>query len=376
MGKWSSFGAGGFPVRFLLLLLAFIATAHAEDVTPLPGLTRESMTLHGPHGDLEALVVRPATPGRYPLALITHGLPRDPAQIQMAAPQGLLNPAIAFAQRGYAAVIVMRAGYGQSEGPFREQLGPCEDRDYLKAAAAGASDVNVALDRLRGEAWVDPAHILLIGHSMGGFVMLAAGAADPPGVRGIISFAGAVGSPRPDFVCQPDRLIAADAAFGQTTRIPGLWIFAENDHFFAPDLARAMINAYTEHGAPADLFIAPPYDDDGHGLIYAPPETSWWPRVASFLESIRMPVALMVTLPPMLEPPPPPVLNEAGQRVFPLYRTSRSFEKAWATDAEGHWGVAYGRRTQADAADAAIRNCQIGGRICRLYAIGNQVRPP
>jgi len=363
-------------VRFLLLLLLLTATARAEEVTPLPGMVREALTLQGPHGRLEALSIRPDRPGRFPLALITHGMPRDGALKPAMAPEGLLNSALAFAQRGYAAVVVMRTSYGRSEGWFQESLGPCNDRHYPKAAEAGAADIIAALNELRRHPWIDPDRIVLVGHSMGGFVMLAVGATNPPGVRAIISFAGAVGSPRPDFVCQPDRLIATDDAFGQTARIPSLWIFAANDHFFAPALARDMVHAYAAHGAPADLFEAPAYDGDGHGLILAPPETTWWPRVASFLQATGLPATLTVALPPMPDLLAPPVLDEGGEKIFPLYRASRSFEKAFATDREGHYGFAVGKRTRADAAESAMRSCQIAGRVCRLYAIGNQVQSP
>jgi len=365
-------------VRFLLLflLLLFAATARAEDVTPLPGMVRETLTLQGPHGRLEALSLRPDRLGRFPLALITHGMPRDGAQMAAMAPEILLNPALAFAQRGYAAVVVMRTYYGRSDGSFQEGLGPCNDRDYPKAGEAGAADVVAALNELRRQPWIDPDRIVLVGHSMGGFVMLAAGATNPPGVRAIISFAGAVGSPRPDFVCQPDRLIAADDTFGQAAHIPSLWIFAANDHFFAPALARDMLHAYAAHGAPAELFAAPAYDGDGHGLVFAPPETTWWPRVASFLQATGLSTTLVVALPPMPDLPPPPVLDEGGEKIFPLYRASRSFEKAFATDKQGHYGFAAGKRTQADAAESAMRSCQIAGRVCRLYAIGNQMQAP
>jgi dienelactone hydrolase len=363
-------------MRFLMLLLLLMATARAEEVTPLPGLVRESLTLQGLHGKLEALLIRPDAPGRFPLALITHGMPREQAQMPAMAPQGLLNPAIAFAQRGYASVVVMRTYYGRSEGVFQERLGPCDDRDYLRAGTAAAADVIAALDDLRGQPWVDPDRIVLIGHSMGGFAMLAAGATNPPGVRATISFAGAVGSPRPDFMCQPDRLIAADGAFGKTARIPSLWIFSANDHYFAPPLAQDMIDAYAAHGAPAELYAAPPYDGDGHGLIFAKPEATWWPRVASFIKAAGLPTDLIVPLQPAPDLPPPPVLDAGGEKIFQAYRVSRSLEKAFATDPLGHFGVAFGRRTQSDAAEAAMQFCQIAGRTCHLYAVGNQVQSP
>ena len=365
---------------FAALLVLLPITALADRVTALPGLSRQTLQLvvRTPDGhtrSLEALVLRPAGPGPFPLVLITHGLPRNAADIPLQRPESYFSPAIVFAQRGYAAVIVMRSGYGQSDGPFAENLGPCNARTYLTAGEAAGADVLSALSLLQKEPWVDPARVVLVGHSMGGFAGLAAAAANPPGLLGIISFAGAVGSPRPDYVCQPDRLIDADRFFGQTARIPSLWIYAENDQFFGPDLTRKMFDAYPANGAPSALFEASPFGHDGHALIWSPEGTAWWPRVAPFLESLRLPTDIQVPLAapaPVAEPVP---LDDAGRAAFAIYQRSRSYEKAFATDAAGHYGVAFSARTHADAASAALKDCQRLERVCKVYAVGNQLAP-
>jgi dienelactone hydrolase len=363
-----------------LLLLLLPITARADQVTTLPGLSRLTLqlTVHAPDGhakSLETLVLHPAGPGPFPLALITHGKPRNAAEIPLQRPEIYFSPAVVFAQRGYAAVIVMRSGYGRSDGPLVETYEPCNARAYLGEGKDAAADVLSALSVLRTEPWVDPARVVLVGHSMGGFAVVAAAAANPPGVLGFISFAGAVGSPRPDYVCQPDRLIDADRVFGQTARIPSLWIFAENDHFFGPDLARRMFDAYAAHGAQAALFEAPRFGHDGHGLIWSPEGAAWWPHVAPFLESLHLPTAIRVPLAapaPLAEPVP---LDDAGRAAFAIYQPSRSYEKAFATDAAGHYGVAYSARTRADAISAALKNCQELERVCKVYAVGNEAVP-
>jgi dienelactone hydrolase len=365
---------------YAALLLLLPITALADQVTILPGLSRSTLQLaisvpDGHTRSLEALVLRPTGPGPFPLVLITHGMPRNSADIPSQRPEIYFSPALVFAQRGYAAVIVMRSGYGRSDGPFAERLGPCSARTYQDAGEVAASDVVSALAVLRKEPWVDPARVVLVGHSMGGFAVLAASAANPSGVLGIISFAGAVGSPRPDYVCQPDRLIDADRVFGKTARIPSLWIFAENDHFFGPELAREMFDAYAANGAPAALFEAPPFGHDGHALIWSPDGTAWWPQVATFLESLHLPTDIQVPLmapAPLAEPVP---LDDAGRAVFATYQHSRSYEKAFATDPAGHYGVAYSARTQEDAVSAALKNCQEVDRVCKVYAVGNELAP-
>jgi dienelactone hydrolase len=354
--------------------------AHADEVTELPGLSRQALRLTVSIPEvgtktLEALVVRPDGPGPFPLVLLAHGHPRDAAQIPLDRPQLYSGAAIVFAQRGYAAVVVMRRGYGRSDGPFAETLGPCQARTYEAAVKAAAADVLGALAVLRTEPWVDPKRMLLVGHSMGGYAGLAVAAGNPDGVLGIISFAGAVGSPRPDFVCDIDRVIDADRKFGQTARIPVLWIFAENDHFFGPELARSMFAAYTANGAPASLFLAPSYGRDGHTLIWSPDGIGWWPQVAAFLSSLHLPTDIQVPLAAPARLAGPAALDDAGRRAFAGYLPSRNYEKAFATDAAGHYGMAFGARTKADAELAALNFCQQTERVCTVYAVGNELAP-
>jgi pimeloyl-ACP methyl ester carboxylesterase len=90
--------------------------------------------------------------------------------------------AIEFAKRGWAAVVVMRRSYGQSGGTFTESIGPCNDRNYLRAGQASADDVLAALNAMLAEPWVDPARALLVGQSTGGFAVSAAAARNPDDV--------------------------------------------------------------------------------------------------------------------------------------------------------------------------------------------------
>ena len=361
-----------------MILLA--GTARAADTAEIPGLVRQPLSLAIQRSDgtsalLDGFVVRPEGRGPFPLVLITNGLPRNAADIPKFRPQAYTSPATIFARHGYATVVVLRSAYGRSTGSFREALGPCVARDYVRPAQAGADDIIAALTTLRGEPWVDPGRIVLVGHSMGGFAVLAAAAANPPGVQAAISFAGAVGSARPDEVCEPDRLAAADSVFGRTAHVPTLWIFAGNDHYFAPDLARRLFAAYSENGAPGALFIAPDYGLDGHTMIGSPDETIWWSRVAAFLTPLRLPTNPVVSLPPLPELAAPAPLEDAGKHEFVAYEQSRADEKAFATDLDGHFGVAYGQRTRTDAARAAVKDCERVPRTCAVYAIGNERAP-
>jgi hypothetical protein len=78
----------------------------------------------------------------------------------------------------------------------------------------------------------------------------------------------------------------ADAAghFGKTARTPMLWIYTENDSYFAPPIARAMYRSFTSAGGMANLEQLGPYGNDGHRLFFGPAGSEiWGPIVAKYL---------------------------------------------------------------------------------------------
>nr|WP_283949717.1 alpha/beta hydrolase [Limobrevibacterium gyesilva] len=349
----------------------------------LPGLVRAPLAVHvalpgGGKAALEGLVIRPDRPGRFPVVVMVHGTPRGTgaefaAAIARTSPASFNTAAVAFAQRGYAAVAILRRGFGKSDGPYAEGgAGPCNNRDYLRVARISAEDVTGAAAALRQEPWADPDRVVLLGLSTGGFAVTAAGAANPPGVLGVIAFAGGRGSAAPDQVCDAERLVQAAGAFGRSARAPALWIYAENDHFFGPALARRMFDAYVAGGAPARLEMLPPFRADGHTLLAAGHATLWWPAVEPFLASLLLPTKVVVDLPPLPDLPAPPFVRGATCRAgFADYVTARTEAKAFAVNPDGACGWAYTARTADEAKQTALRNCNRNGAGCALYAVGH-----
>jgi dienelactone hydrolase len=331
---------------YAIALLALLVCPATAD-TAAPGLVQENLLLpitlpDGSKVKLEAMVIRPDRPGRFPLVVLVDGTPRASGETLRAAmahqpPAELVIPAIAFAQRGYAAVSIMRRGFGRSEGQFAESLsGTCNDRDYLAVGRVAAEDVTGAVATLRGEPWVDPDRVLLLGHSTGGFAVTAAAANNPPGVVGILDFAGGHGSAGPDRVCSPDRLVEDAGILGRTARVPALWIYSENDHYIPAALGRRMFEAYVVSGAPAQLQVLPPFGVEGHAEVAVGPVELWWPSVESFLSGLHLPTSVMVELPTLASIPAPNPLNAACTMYFNYYVVARTDAKAFAWNAEGH----------------------------------------
>jgi dienelactone hydrolase len=249
---------------------------------------------------------------------------------------------------------VMRRGFGLSGGGYSEGLlRPC---DYLAAERVAADDIIAAIAAARREPWVDPDHILL-GHSTGGLTMLAVAERNAAGVVGIPNFDGGYHSMvKPGEACGPNRLVGTAAAFGRTARVPALWLYAENDQSYGPELARQMLAAYTAGGAPARLQILSPFGTDGHDFIVRAAAETWLPAVEPFLAEINLPTAVTIDLPEPAPLPSPAGLSPDCQKAFSGYVTIRSDNKAFATDGKGGCGVASASRTALEARDNPLRS--------------------
>lgn len=365
------------------LLLSFVSIAHAEDRGLLPGLISAPMLLPvriaGRDVTLDSYVVRPNRPGRFPLVIMTHGTPGglDDAffrNIARRTPTAFNTAAVALAQRGYATLSVMRRGFGLSGGVYAEALlRPC---DYLAAERVAADDIVVAMAAARRESWVDPDKILLLGHSTGGLAMLAVAERNPTGVVGILNFDGGYHSMvKPGEACGTDRLVGTVAAFGRTARVPALWLYAENDGSYGPELVRQMLAAYTAGGAAARLKALPPFGADGHDLVIRAAAESWLPAVEPFLAELGLPTAVVVELPEPASLPPPAELSLDCQKAFASYVAIRSDTKAFAIDDKGNCGLAPASRTAAEAQDRSIAECQTNsaGAPCHVHALGQRV---
>jgi dienelactone hydrolase len=370
-------------IGYVITLLALSVCPALAD-TVLPGIVREPLLLpitlpNGQQVKLEGLVIRPDRSGHFPLVVLVHGSPRsEPGKFleayQQVSPAVLAGPALNFAQRGFAAVSILRRGFGRSGGPYAEFIGdPCDNTDYVRVARISAEDVLGAVAALRDEPWADASRVVMLGHSTGGLAVMAAGAVNPPGVVGILNFAGGRGSFQPDQVCSPDRLVEAFDAFGRTARIPSLWMFAENDHYLGLPLAHRLFDAYADAGAPAQLQMLPPYGADGHLLLTAAPVDLWWQPVERFLNGLHLPTSVVVELPPLAALPAPTPLNPACTNFFNQYNSARTDTKAFAVGPEGHCSSSVTARTVEEAKEEAMSRCTKAWKECTLYAVGQQL---
>jgi dienelactone hydrolase len=344
-------------------VIAVMAGPCTADVVQPRGLVREPVFVpfSQPGGAtlrLEAIVARPATAGRFPLVVISHGSPRRISEAKKRSLDWADWIADDFARRGWAAATVLRRGFGNSEGAVADAYGTCSDPHYRAAGLSTAEDIVQAVSYFQKQPYIDPTRVLLVGVSAGGFGSIAAASIAPPGVVAVVNFAGGRGSTSNNVVCKPDELIEAYGAFGKTVRVPSLWIYSKNDHFFGPDLARQMFAAFTSSGAPAELIIAPPYQRDGHNLIFGQP--LWRDAVYGFLKRNHLPFAA-----PTLAPPPQATAEIV--QAFQDYLATPNYEKAFVTGPDGYYGWASGYASVDAALAAAREQCEQHCNV--VYAI-------
>lgn len=226
-----------------------------------------------------------------PLMLLNHGSPANSSQRPAMKPYACDSEAAAwFLARGYVVAMPMRRGYGETSGPWLEDYGRCSDPDFYRGGLPAAEDMESAVRYLEKLPYVQPGRTVIVGQSAGGWGSLAYSSRNPPGVAAIVNFAGGRGGwagQRPNTNCVPERLIAGAGKYGETARLPTLWIYTENDSFFAPEISRAMHARYTAAGGKADFHLLPPWGNDGHSFMSGNNSARiWGPLVERFLGSL------------------------------------------------------------------------------------------
>ncbi len=210
--RFFRYAARSVPAAVIAVGVSLSPASASSDLNSAP-LTVEHEVLRvqgsGETYDLETLTARPAGPGPWPIALLTHGTPAGGETERRAmSPRWLEQQARDLARRGWAAASVMRRGFGASTGG-PPKIGTCSDPDYAALAAAYAADLAAALDAMRRRPWADArAKAVAMGESSCGFAISALAAARPRDVgAAFASNAGVGGMPGTGQVCREEHLV-------------------------------------------------------------------------------------------------------------------------------------------------------------------------
>ena len=361
----------------LVLLLAAgalraqeLATTLGEQVLMLPstGFTEPA---------LEVTVFRPPGAGPFPVVLINHG--RAPGNAHLQPRYRPLLAAREFVRRGYAVVVPMRQGFSRSGG--NEISAGC---NVASNGLMQAVSVHRTLAWLATQDWADVSRNLVMGQSHGGLTILAYGTAPHPGTRLLVNFAG--GLRQTDCVGWQQGLIAAIAGYGQSSRLPSLWFYGDNDSYFSPFVFRGAHAGFVAAGGQAELVAYGLFGSDAHAMFGSRAGLPLWlPRVLAAMAAVDLPVAVLHTLDELADLPVPPASGFA--RVDELdrvpVRTDRARDgyAAWLrADAPkafaihpglGHWASAWGGERPLAR---ALASCERFAKApCRLYAVDETV---
>ncbi|GKS94977.1 CocE/NonD family hydrolase [Acidovorax sp. SUPP2825] len=368
-----------------LLMGALPALAKLPSPPPpeLDATLREQVVMvrkgEGPKAiELETTVYRPPGAGPFPVVVINHG--KSKGDTHLTARQRYLAAARVFVERGYLVVIPMRQGFAQSTGAY-----PGTGCDVERNGRKQAEDVQAALAYVRRLPDADSQRIVVVGQSHGGLTTMALGALNPPGVRGLINFAGGL---RQD-TCPgwQEHLVSAFGAYGEGTKLPSLWFYGDNDSYWSPSLYRDMFARYSASGGPAKLVAYGKFGTDSHRLFSSQSGVPiWLPEVDRFLAGLGLPSRPVTHIPmmphdsavpratdayPVADASAIPYVRDAAREGYRKFLAA-PWPRAYAIAPSGAWAYYYGR---ADAMAAAVARCNENAKAatCHLYAVDDHV---
>lgn len=328
-----------------------------------------------PNG-LDALEVSVDLPGRHPLVVLTHGTSNEPDVRAHVTPWAQFSQAEWFAERGYVAIVVVRRGYGRSGGQQDSANGGCGSRigSFYQTGEASADDLRAVMDFARTLPEVDASTIISAGVSTGGFAQVALSADPPPGLKAAISFAGGRGGDGHEHNCNLSGIIDAFHDFGKEAHkhgnLPMLWIYAQNDHWFPPDMAQQFDAAYKKGGGTDELVLAPPDGEDGHHLYGH--VAAWSDTVSAFLKAQNLLPLGDVVLPGPAAPdiPMPAPLTDKDKDAWRRFLLAPPYKALAVNEIGETFGSAAGF-DQSLADDAAMDRCKkapSGSKHCAIIA--------
>jgi dienelactone hydrolase len=274
--------------RLVILLVALACSAARpawsddllETAAPLP------VTIGKDVVRLDGLIIRRSdAQGRLPIAILTNG------GFAIATGGGGANIATYahyardLARRGWLAVVVMRRGFGQSEGRKPDPI-TCQAASLGAWANAAADDLQATIENVAKRPDADASRVIVIGSEIAGVAAVALSARNPPGLVGVIAVSGGL---QAESNCPiNDLLVEQYRAFGTRNRVPNLWIYSRSDKLFSPDLAERLHSAFLDAGGDVK-FVMFFHDGDVGTAIFSQATGAWYAQMDAFLRVRSLP---------------------------------------------------------------------------------------
>jgi len=221
---------------------------------------------------LEMTMLLPGGSAPYPVVVFNHGdVEADTTYARFKRRYVDMGVAREFLRLGWAVVFPARPGVGLSEGTYRMGFS-ADDADATYTAKVHAKGILPVFEALKDHPLLDTRRVVVSGQSAGGYAAMYLASLNLPGVIGAIDFSGG----RTDKTLDRNAantnsmMVRGFAEFGQTTKVPTLWVFAENDSRYTANTIRASHKAFVDAGGKATLSLSPPIEGDGHFIFQKP----------------------------------------------------------------------------------------------------------
>ncbi|MCV2356988.1 prolyl oligopeptidase family serine peptidase [Paucibacter sp. B2R-40] len=338
-------------------------------------------------GNLLVTTFKPNGPGPFPLLIISHGRSSD--KRSEYGRQRFESAARFFVRKGFAVAAPLRLGYGELAAlGDPESSQSCDKALYGPALIAAAQQIIAVAQAMAAQPDIDGSRLVLVGQSVGGIATVAAAASRPAGLMAAINFAGGHGGSPTEHrgePCQSMKLKRLFKHYGELNAnananatadapTPTLWIYTENDMYFAPHHSRAWAEAYRSGGGLVDYRLLPAIGDDGHRLFAAANDV-WQPLVDEFLTQQGFTQPGIMKAPPSTDFAPLtdvealPLSSFAAQESYKKFLLAKP-PRAFALNSDGEFGYASGE----DVLSRALGFCQRRkGKPCSFYAVDDKV---
>lgn len=255
------------------------AVREAAAKKPAPLWEPLSVTLHVPGTQervlLKGSLYRQKSQKPAPTVIFNHGSTDNVARKTVIRPEVMARYLLG---QGWTVAAPMRRGRGQSEGPMMEPSDrSISSERQLKAAL---QDLDATVGALRRRPDIDAKRILVMGQSRGGFLSVMYAADKPERVAGVVNFAGGWWAQNLDKGFHAKNFEAA----GKAARVPMLWLYGANDHYYDVQHIRKNHQVFAEAGGKADLAVIERVPGGGHGLIGQP--ALWEAPLGAYLKTL------------------------------------------------------------------------------------------
>jgi dienelactone hydrolase len=279
----------------LLLAMAGEASAACEGIVAWDKIHYETVQVPRQVADsydkgdirLTTYIYRPISPERLPTVIFNHGSTgrgQSPAKAKLFPSCEFIR---FFTESGYAIVAPNRRGRGESTGTYIEECTSCSSAQYYAAGANGLEDaikdLEATFEFLAAQPFVDLDRLLLSGQSRGGFLSVIYAGRRPAKIKGVVNFSGGWFG---DSASSPSEYGSFNTAHfhraGSETSLPMLWLYRENDRYYAPPFIRKFHDSFRSGGGVGELRIYPnDTGRDGHNFTHQP--ALWLADVRSYL---------------------------------------------------------------------------------------------